>query len=130
MKIIRAFPPLYAEINRRFNVRGKPVIFTWGEAIYNPSNVKIGPELLAHEQVHCDRQGIDVASWWERYMHDDEFRLAEELPAHRAEYAEACKHYQGKALGTALHRMAIRLSSPLYGSMIDYDEARRVIAAA
>lgn len=129
MKIIRAFPPNYAAINKKFNVRGKPVIFCLGATIFNPSNIEVGPLLLVHEQVHSDRQGADPMAWWDRYLEEPEFRFDEELPAHRAEYQEAARRYDGKALGTALHRMAIRLSSPLYGSMTTYDEARRAIAA-
>jgi hypothetical protein len=133
MKIIRQFPPLYAEINRRFNVRGKPVIFTFGETIYNPNNVKIGPELMAHEEVHRLRQTDDqdrITEWWLRYIDDWEFRLVEELPAHQAEFAECAKTYDGRALERMLHRIADRLSSPLYGSLIDYADARRRIGGS
>jgi hypothetical protein len=129
MKIIRAFPPMYAEINKKFNVRGKPVIFTFGETIYNPNNVKIGPELMAHEEVHAKQQHVDPEGWWRMYMADATFRLAEELPAHRAEF-QACEAiYDGRALERMLHRIADRISSPLYGSIIEYDEARRAIAS-
>jgi hypothetical protein len=130
MKIIRAFPPMYAEINKKFNVRGKPVIFTWSDRIFNPSNVPIGPELMAHETVHSGQQGTEPEVWWSRYLIDVEFRLDQELPAHRAEF-EACRSfYDGRALERMLHRIADRISSPLYGSMIAYDEARRAIASS
>lgn len=131
MRIVRQFPPMYAEINKRFNVRGKPVIFTFGETIYNPNNVKIGPELIAHEEVHQERQrDRGYIHWWELYIAHDDFRLDEELPAHRAEFAFCTHHYDGRALERMLHRIADRLSSPLYGSMIDYADARRRIGGS
>jgi len=48
MKVIRQFPPLFAEINRRFNVRGKRVLFAYGDTIFNPSRITISPHLLVH----------------------------------------------------------------------------------
>jgi hypothetical protein len=128
MKVLCTFPPMYAEINRRFNVRGRPVIFTWGDTIHNPSRIKITPELMVHEGVHSNRQGEEPEFWWIEYIANPEFRLAEEIPAHRAEYADVFSRVPtGRVTETALHRIAARLSSPLYGSMIDYYEARRLI---
>lgn len=71
MKVVKAFPPNYRAINDAFNVRGRDVIFCFGDRIYNPSGILIGPDLLAHEQVHSDRQasyagGVDA--WWHRYV--------------------------------------------------------------
>lgn len=130
MKVIRQFPPMFAEINKRFNVRGKPVIFCWADTIFNPNNVKIGPELMAHESVHSTQQGTEPEVWWARYLIDDEFRLDQELPAHRAEFEFCRAHYDGRALERMLHRIADRLASPLYGSMIEYADARQRIGGS
>jgi len=125
MKVLNCFPPLYAEINKAFNVRGKPIIFSWGDRIYNPGRIKIPPELMVHEGVHGQRQGDDPETWWRDYIRNPEFRLAEEIPAHCAEFAAYCTRLSDRtAQERALHRIADRLSSPLYGSMIAYDEAR------
>lgn len=125
MRVVTTFPPMYAAINRKFNVRGKPVIFTWGDTVHNPGRINVTPELIAHEDVHRVRQGTDPAAWWEQYLIDAGFRLCEEIPAHRAEFAAACQTLTDfTAQQRALHRIAARLSSPLYGSMISYDEAR------
>ena len=90
MKVLTTFPPMYAEINKEFNVRGKPVIFTFADVIHNPSRITITPELMVHEEVHSQRQGDNPESWWADYLTDPEFRLAEELPAHQAEFAYLC----------------------------------------
>lgn len=129
MRVVVARPPLFAEIDAVFYVAGKPVIFAWGDVIYNPQGGPIGPELQAHEAVHGKRQGADVEGWWRRYIADPEFRLAEEIPAHEAEY----RAYSDKPRNVrrqALHHIASRLASPLYGRLIRYDDARRLIKAA
>ena len=131
MKVLFTFPPMYAQINRAFDVRGKPVIFTWGGVIHNPSRINISPELMVHEGVHAQRQGDTPDAWWQDYIADEHFRLAEEIQAHRAEYADVClRAPTDKVRETALHRIAARLSSPLYGSMVDYYEARRLVDPA
>lgn len=128
MKIIATFPPNYAEINRAFNIRGKPVIFAYGDTVYNPSRVKIPPQLVAHEAVHLDRQGSDPKTWWDRYISDPQFRLEEEIPAHQAEYINLVE--RGISVMQACDWIATRLASPLYGGLIDFDKARTIIASA
>lgn len=74
MKVIVGFPPLYREINETFNVRGKPVIFTFSQTIFNPSRIKVTPELIAHETIHSLRQGDDPENWWAEYLVNTAFR--------------------------------------------------------
>ena len=74
-------PPLFAMIDAKFRIAGKPVIFSWGNVIYNPQRVAIPRQLWAHEGVHGRRQmqhpgGIE--NWWAAYCAaDPRFRLAE-----------------------------------------------------
>lgn len=118
------FPPNYAAIAKAFDVRGKPIIFAYGDTIHNPARIKIPPQIFAHEAVHQARQGNDPATWWARYIVEPEFRLGEEVPAHAAEYREICHRDHNERL---LELIAARLASPLYGSMIEEAEARRLI---
>jgi hypothetical protein len=128
MKVVYTLPPLYRDIARTFEVRGKPVLFCFGDTIHNPSRIPIPPELMAHETVHSGRQGDCPEAWWADYLSDPEFRLMEELPAHIAEFGAFCQRMSARsAQQTALHRIATRLSSPLYGMLIEYHEARRRI---
>lgn len=134
MKIVHAAPPMYDEIDAAFQVRGiKGVCFAWGPTLYVPDGHHIPPELMAHEAVHYERQGSDtrvIEGWWRRYLVDPEFRLAEEVPAHRAEYDYlATQHKDRNKRVLLLHRVASRLSGPLYGGLITPSEARRRIAA-
>lgn len=134
MKVIHAYPPNIDELDRVFNVRGKRgVIFTWGETIYVPDGFELTSELKAHEGVHFSRQTNDPAkirAWWDLYLVDPAFRLAEELPAHRAEYRTFCalqRDYNARA--RFLHVIAARLCGPFYGGLVSHREARQRIAA-
>jgi hypothetical protein len=126
-RVLNLFPPNYRKINDKFRVRGKPIIFAYGSTIYNPGRITIPPQLIAHEEVHMVRQGGNPEAWWDRYINDPEFRLAEEIPAHVAEYRALAYRYDADK---QLDRIAQRLASPLYGSMIPQDKARKVILDA
>jgi hypothetical protein len=108
MRDIRDVPPLFDEIDAVFGVRGKPILFAWGDKIFNPAGVTIPQELIAHEAVHGKRQG-DVVGWWRRYLVDPEFRLAEELPAHVAEFKSICAQHSSRWVSQANMR---RLCDP------------------
>ena len=119
---------MWDEIDRAFNVAGKPVIFAWGDTIYNPEGVPLSKELHAHEEIHGARQLAHlpddehlagVEGWWQRYIADAGFRLLEEIPAHHAEYRAFCKRHAGtSARQNALRAIASKLASPLYGGLV------------
>lgn len=129
MNIVNSAPPNYKDIVSVFPAAAKPgVIFTYGDTIYNPSGGPISDPLMAHEGIHCGRQGTEVKKWWSKYLVDPEFRLAEELPAHRAEYRAfktICS--DRNAINSYLIEVANRLSSPLYGAVITQWKARKEI---
>lgn len=110
-------PPLWAEIDAKFHVEGKPVIFSWGTIIYNPQHITIPLELIIHESVHGERQmATGVNGWWDEYLRDESFRYHEELLAHRAEYQFLATGVKDRnRLNSLLVRTAARLTSPLYG---------------
>jgi hypothetical protein len=125
---VRAYPPNIDEIDAAFHVRGKPVFFAYSDRIYNPAGVLIPPQIHVHEHVHCARQGGDPDGWWQKYIADVAFRLAEEIPAHQAEWrAYKMRHSQPEKRKWALDSIVARLASPLYGGMIDYHSARAAI---
>lgn len=130
MDIVIDYPPNFDAIDAAFHVRGKPVLFAWGSRIYNPRGVIIPPELIAHEAVHGRRQGHDVEGWWRRYLEDANFRLREEVEAHRAEYQWLLDHAPRRERRAALKQVAARLSGPLYGQMVTPKRARAILAAA
>ncbi len=123
--ILKAFPPNFAEIVKAFPwVKGQQgVLYSWGDHIYNPQGVEIPPELLAHEAVHGERQGEHVGNWWACYLEDPHFRLMEEILAHRAEWRARLLDRPG----FGLKQIAARLSGPLYGNLISYEDAAQAI---
>lgn len=144
MKVVRDRPPLFDAIDAKFSVRGKPVIFAWGETIFVPQgSLDIHPSLVAHEAVHGERQmryqepGEDfqllqefrIIAWWQRYIADPAFRREEEVLAHLAEYKHLCDHSGGRNQRRRhLAIVSTKLSHPLYGPMMNKETARKVLS--
>lgn len=138
MRIIVANPPLYEEIDAAFGIGGRPIIFAWGDAIYNPLGGPISDALMAHEAVHGERQlghPGGPEAWWRRYIAEPAFRLEEEIPAHRAEFAhwgaqsDALKPVKGFRCKRDwhLHVIAARLAGPLYGNLMPLARAKALL---
>jgi len=119
MQIVHDYPPVWDEIRVAFPgvARFRP-IFAWGPLIYNPFKIDVAPALIAHEEVHGERQMPDVKGWWRRYMDDMDFRLAEEIPAHVVEYQFMCRTGPRQARRRALKEVSLKLASPLYGKLL------------
>ena len=119
------YPPNYSAVAAVFKLDNYHPIFAFGDTIYNPHRVSIGPELISHESVHGKRQGDDPSSWWDKYLHDENFRLAEEILAHIAEYTYLAERAKGRQQRRVIFRMiAARLRSPLYGYNPSLSEER------
>lgn len=138
MRVVQAEPPLIEEIDAAFKVRGKPVLFAWGDTIFNPLGVSIPPELMAHEAVHGLRQALcpgGAESWWRRYIAEPEFRLLEEIPAHVDEFVSLCAQYrknwrsERNMRRTYASHVARRLAAPLYGRLISFADAKKALMA-
>src|SRR5216684_1545019 len=119
VSIVRAYPPNYAGITRRFpSVRGRQgVLYAWGDRIYNPSGGMVPPWLVVHELTHLRQQtDYDQPSiWWGLYMDDAQFRFEQELEAHKQELvAYATQEPNLWRREQYLDRVAARLASPLY----------------
>lgn len=128
MNIVKGLPPNYADIVAVFPAAaGTQTIFTYGTTVYIPSGNTLTRALEIHEGVHIAQQK-DPESWWKQYLVDPEFRLAMELPAHRAEYRSFKVMYNDRnEQNRYLHAVASRLASPLYGGLLSTTQARREI---
>lgn len=129
MKIKVAPPPNLSDILKVFpEVAGKPILFAYGDTIYNPMGVFVPDELIAHEEVHSARQGAYVADWWNSYLSSKEFRLLEEIPAHRAEYRRFCQAVKDRnQRARYASAVAGRLTSKLYELEITQQKALKEI---
>ena len=132
-RVVFDHPPMFDEINAKFHVAGKPVIFSWGDLIYNPERITIPPHLMVHEAMHGERQTKHgVEQWWRDYIDSKAFRLDEEILAHQVEYRALLRANGSnrQARRGYLKQVAKRLSGPLYGGMITSARARKVLREA
>ena len=129
MNIVIEFPPNIDNIREVFTISGKEM-FAWGDTIYNPSGNTLTKELLAHERVHCQQQGRDIQGWWDKYLINLDFRFKQELKAHQVEYAVNKQiEIDRNRRRIYLREISKRLSSPLYGNMVTFDKAKKLIKA-
>lgn len=134
MKEVRDFPPNYASIATAFDLSGRKPIFAWWDVIFNPHGIAIGPELMAHETLHAERQKRypgGAEAWWRRYILDPQFRLMEELLARVAEYRAYLETHGNTrhVRRVVLAQLAARVSSRLYGNLISVHDAKIAIAS-
>jgi hypothetical protein len=128
MQIKHGFPPNYHDILAVFpRAKSHTVIFTYGDTIYTPYNIELPQPILAHEVVHSLQQDKSPDQWWKQYLTDKQFRLEQELEAHRAEYVAYSK-YGRKIRQAQLNIIAAKLASSLYNNMIRKDLAKQLIS--
>jgi hypothetical protein len=113
--IINERPPNFEQIKAAFPRAGNPgVLFAYGDRIYNPSGIVVPPALIAHEEVHLNRQrDAGPTTWWDQYLTDNGFRYNEELLAHAAEF-KAQRVTDRNFVARLLLATALRLVAPLY----------------
>lgn len=127
VKIVTEYPPIIKLIEEKFPLTGYE-IFAWGDTIYNPSGNPLPVWLIEHEKVHFRQQGGKPKSWWKSYLKDPQFRLDQELEAHRVEYRVFCRHVKDRNKQIRyLRGIAARLASPMYGGIISPMEASKRI---
>lgn len=129
MRIAYTFPPNYAEICRRIPaVKLRPtIIFTYGDTLYNPGRGLIPDHLMAHEETHAREQAeMGIDEWWDQYLASPQFRLEQELKAYRVQYrvAAALPRHMRKTL---LLKISADLGGPMYGKIVDKEQARKLI---
>lgn len=131
IRVVKDLPPNFEEIAAVFPMaHNDGVIFAYGDTIFNPSGQALPQSLLDHEAVHCKRQiEMGVDAWWEKYLVDGEFRYNEELLAHRAEWqaVKADGSLSRPQRRDQLKQIAKRLSGPLYGRRVSFEQAKRDI---
>lgn len=133
MKILVEYPPNIEAIASAFPdaVKSRSVIFAYRGDIYNPFDLPIGPQNVAHEQVHFVQQKeIGTETWWRAYIADPEFRVAQEIPAYRAEYNYIKDHTNDRErIARASRQMASALSGPNYGRCMSFNDALLAIVS-
>ncbi len=137
VKILTEYPPNFADIAAAFpGAHREGVIFAYHPYVYKPhGEPELPPELVAHEQVHLDRQAVGggVEQWWADYIAYAPFRFYEEKLAHfagakfLAEQEANCNRAARRRISTWVGR---RLASPLYSAGISKKDAIKLVLAS
>lgn len=114
--------PVLERYKKVFAVTDKTVI-AYDKVIY--SNEFLPLHLETHERRHLIRQQKQgVNEWVEKYLSDPDFRLHEEAIAYR-EQLDFIKDRDKR------HKLRMRcakdLSSPLYGNIVSYEDALKLL---
>lgn len=128
MKTSPEKPPNYEAILKVFDVADKPVVFTYGETLFNvPDGAIVPPHLMVHEEIHMKQQGDDPVGWWDKYLVDKQFRFEQELQAYAAQYKFVFDNTKRSLSDKFLDRFAHDMASEIYGNMCEFHEAHTAI---
>lgn len=125
MKTSPQKPPNYEEISKHFDVKDKPIVYTYGDTIYNvPEGYVVPNHLMMHEFTHSKFQGDNPEEWWNKYFIDKDFRLEQELSAYAIQYHYARENTTTKNADKLLDMISHDLASEVYGSIISFIDAK------
>jgi hypothetical protein len=146
MRIVIDWPPNFDLIASALPNAAKEFTYCYGDTIYNPSGKHIPIDQQFHEWVHMNQQERegDPDLWWNKYLIDADFRLAQEMEAYCEQYqyakekilaADTMAAGEGKRLGGGKNNllkwiresMAMALSGEAYGSLISFARAESAI---
>ena len=114
--------PLILEYAKVFKITNK-TIFAWDGCIY--CDYELPDYLLAHEQIHLEQQEtLGLESWLNGYLKDPQFRLDMEVEA----YLEELDFIKDRNFRSKIRvESAKALSSSLYGNIINYEDALKLL---
>ncbi len=118
--------PYLKEYQDKFPI-DEDTVFPYKDDIY--SNHILPPDIYVHEVAHLEQQkNIGADEWEKRYLKDDKFRLDQEIQAYRVQLRivndytkDRNKRYQAKV------KCAQALASKLYGNIVDYQQALKLL---
>lgn len=129
MKIIYKKPVIWPLVRLAFpGAHWGQVLLTWGDGIYTSKPLSV--DLLSHESVHIVQQKMSKLwglVWWALYVFSSKFRLAQEIPAHQAQWKTICATIKDRnQRDRARRQLATFISGPIYNKMISFDEAYKL----
>lgn len=128
MKVSSEIPDIYYICKSKFGVNWDDgIIFTYGDTVY--SKYPLDEFKVVHEGVHVVQQtSMGKEEWWDRYLKDVEFRLSQELEAYTAEVKYIKENVKDRNEKSRLiHRICKDISSAIYGNIISYQEASKLL---
>ena len=126
--IKREKPPVWDKLVKAFGVEWGTICVAYDKDIYCGDKANLSTDVIVHESVHLARQEKDPVGWWTRYVKDKEFRFGEEVLAYHAQYDYLKNNVMDRnRLARYLFNLARDLSGPMYGNVVSYSEAMRLI---
>lgn len=124
VRFSRELPPNWNELLNFFIVDWDKTVVTYGNTIH--SQYPLPPDVKIHELVHVRQQlAYGVEHWWNEYILNLEFRLRQEVQAYREQYKFAKDKTTKPQI--FLTQLAKDLSGAMYGEMIDFNKAVKLI---
>ena len=122
-------PKIYDRLHKAFGVEWEKGLIIANAGTIHTAVKFLPPAKIAHEEVHFIQQSkMNIDEWWEKYLAEPEFRLQMELEAYRAEVRYINKFIKNRNLAYQLkHDIAVTLASSVYGGIIDYSTALKLI---
>jgi hypothetical protein len=130
LNIVRAYPPNYTAIVTSIpGARNPNVVYTYGDTVYTGNSpAQLPADLAEHEAVHAEQQAVmSVEAWWSCYLADKQFRLEQELAAYRVQYKYVQSFASRTQRRTVLSHIISALASPIYGNVVNREQARELI---
>lgn len=128
MEIVKGYPPNIKEIEKVFNLKGKKPIFAYSPILYAPMGGDLDHPTIIHEQTHFLQQGNDPKAWWDLYINNQDFRIEQESEAYSNQFQTFKKIIKDRnKQAEYLHKLATQFSSDLYGNVLEYSEALKLI---
>lgn len=128
VKVNHEIPTIYPRLKEKFGVDwDKGIIITQFPFVH--CKIPLSAAKTVHEATHLRQQEkIGVMTWWDKYLDDEDFRLFQEVEAYREEASFVRENYKNRELRFRLiYDMARQLSSPMYGSIIGFEQARKLL---
>lgn len=126
--VIEEYPPNYHKIKSNFEIGDSKPLFAYSPHIYNPFKIYVDPTLYFHESIHIKQQDGKPEEWWDKYILDKSFRLEQETEANQKQWKLFTKVVKDR---NERYRFKIQLAknmaSNLYGNMVSYDEAIKLL---
>lgn len=128
MTIEKGYPPNISFIQSVFPTT-EETVFAYGNVIYSPQGEDLRPDLIYHEHVHRKQQALHGGPelWWNQYLSEPEFRLAQEVEAYYEQWQFVRRYVNAKIGKQALQDFAYQLASPLYQLGITANQAETLI---
>lgn len=129
MKISKEKPACWDKIAAAFPITWESGIIVTYAGVVHCSSGHITDDIAVHEAVHIRQQrDMDPDEYVDRFIADPKFRFDVELEAFRAQaaYIRAMENNERRA-NDVIEGMARHLSSEKYGSIISYEEAKKLL---